>query len=602
MIDLFRDWDDNGSGKVDKREFRRAMASLGVRKDQWAEVNTFFDLFDRDRSGEIDYNELQQMLMDAALERVARGACGSAQSIAPLAAEHGEELGSVSDASGRYFSGARAAYDEMLRPGASGPSGASGATLPRARSPGRRVGGLPTQSAGAQRRVESQSAHVRRSEALRKLDEEKERRALFEKMRRETQLRARRELSQMASTHRADLLNAETKGRLQAQSSQLYTKLSELAPPELATRLATELAAVKEELVAAREELVAAEHAHGEELAAERARAARELRAAQQTSDRLHAEIDALRQAPEELALQLAEVTASARDAVDARASERDRATQALEAAQATVAAQRVEVDELRLGLEEAIAARRRAEERAAKREAAAAAAPTGHLYLRSARHAATTAANPAPPPSAHGQSPPLSARGQPPLSARGNKSATSTPPASARGNANSASTPPPSARGPSSPVSSRGNPAPLSARGQPPPPAACSQSPPLSARGQPAPPAVCSQSPPLSARGQPAPPAGCSQSPPLSARGQPAPPPPAARGQSPPPSPRAAVPSPSKGSQPEAIGRYGAPVSPARPPSPGRPKHYYKGVCVNPVRAASGSTAQTGGAAIEIS
>ena len=32
MLDLFRDWDDDNSKTVDKREFRKAMSALGVGK------------------------------------------------------------------------------------------------------------------------------------------------------------------------------------------------------------------------------------------------------------------------------------------------------------------------------------------------------------------------------------------------------------------------------------------------------------------------------------------------------------------------------------------------------------------------------------------
>ena len=63
VVDLFRDWDENGDGTVDKREFRKAMAALGVDAPR-AEVDRLFDSFDPDGSGCVEYNE-----MNAALKR-----------------------------------------------------------------------------------------------------------------------------------------------------------------------------------------------------------------------------------------------------------------------------------------------------------------------------------------------------------------------------------------------------------------------------------------------------------------------------------------------------------------------------------------------------
>ena len=48
----------------------------------------------------------------------------------------------------------------------------------------------------------------------------------------------------MHQDHMADLLNAESRGRMHAQSAQLYAKLQELQPPELAVRLASDLSQV----------------------------------------------------------------------------------------------------------------------------------------------------------------------------------------------------------------------------------------------------------------------------------------------------------------------------------------------------------------------
>ena len=61
MIDLFRDWDDDGNGKVDKKEFRKAMKALGLDVPR-KEVDGLFDSFDPDGGGSIEYNELNKAL------------------------------------------------------------------------------------------------------------------------------------------------------------------------------------------------------------------------------------------------------------------------------------------------------------------------------------------------------------------------------------------------------------------------------------------------------------------------------------------------------------------------------------------------------------
>eukprot|EP00966_Prymnesium_polylepis_P135405 3130038-Prymnesium_polylepis.1 len=61
VIDLFREWDENGDGQVSKAEFRRAMPMLGLDAPKIA-VDGLFDSFDPDGSGTIDMKELQRML------------------------------------------------------------------------------------------------------------------------------------------------------------------------------------------------------------------------------------------------------------------------------------------------------------------------------------------------------------------------------------------------------------------------------------------------------------------------------------------------------------------------------------------------------------
>jgi len=57
MIDTFREFDEDYSGKIDTREFRLALHKLGIVAHKSAFDNTF-DTLDHDRSGTIDYKEL----------------------------------------------------------------------------------------------------------------------------------------------------------------------------------------------------------------------------------------------------------------------------------------------------------------------------------------------------------------------------------------------------------------------------------------------------------------------------------------------------------------------------------------------------------------
>lgn len=60
VIDLFRDWDEDGNGFVDKAEFYRAMSALGLSISR-KESDSFFSTFDPDDSGSIEYSELNAL-------------------------------------------------------------------------------------------------------------------------------------------------------------------------------------------------------------------------------------------------------------------------------------------------------------------------------------------------------------------------------------------------------------------------------------------------------------------------------------------------------------------------------------------------------------
>ena len=61
VVDLFREWDDDGSGSVSRAEFAKAMAQLGYNGSA-EDVDLVFDSMDPDGSGSLMYNELQALL------------------------------------------------------------------------------------------------------------------------------------------------------------------------------------------------------------------------------------------------------------------------------------------------------------------------------------------------------------------------------------------------------------------------------------------------------------------------------------------------------------------------------------------------------------
>ena len=61
VIDLFREWDEDGDGTVSKKEFRKAMPLLGLHVPR-KEVDALFEEWDPDGSGDIDMKELNKVL------------------------------------------------------------------------------------------------------------------------------------------------------------------------------------------------------------------------------------------------------------------------------------------------------------------------------------------------------------------------------------------------------------------------------------------------------------------------------------------------------------------------------------------------------------
>merc|ERR1719272_1223165 len=62
VIDLFREWDEDGDGRVSKKEFRRALPLLGLQVPR-EEVDALFDSWDPDGSGSLVMAELRERLL-----------------------------------------------------------------------------------------------------------------------------------------------------------------------------------------------------------------------------------------------------------------------------------------------------------------------------------------------------------------------------------------------------------------------------------------------------------------------------------------------------------------------------------------------------------
>ena len=62
VIDAFRSLDADGSGTIDKKEWREGLARVGLAEVPHETVDALFDEIDADHSGEIEYNELSRKL------------------------------------------------------------------------------------------------------------------------------------------------------------------------------------------------------------------------------------------------------------------------------------------------------------------------------------------------------------------------------------------------------------------------------------------------------------------------------------------------------------------------------------------------------------
>ena len=61
VIDLFREWDQDGDGEITRKEFHKAMPMLGLEVPK-AEIDTLFNTWDTSGEGSISYHELKKVL------------------------------------------------------------------------------------------------------------------------------------------------------------------------------------------------------------------------------------------------------------------------------------------------------------------------------------------------------------------------------------------------------------------------------------------------------------------------------------------------------------------------------------------------------------
>ena len=61
VMDLFREWDENGDGEISVHEFRKALQIVGLHASTDA-VQALFDEFDTDAGGTISFRELNRQI------------------------------------------------------------------------------------------------------------------------------------------------------------------------------------------------------------------------------------------------------------------------------------------------------------------------------------------------------------------------------------------------------------------------------------------------------------------------------------------------------------------------------------------------------------
>jgi Ca2+-binding EF-hand superfamily protein/predicted esterase len=71
LIDLFREWDDDGNGALDRKEWRKGFATLGYDAPQ-KDVDAIFDSMNENGDGFVEFGELKKALSDVSVNRAAK--------------------------------------------------------------------------------------------------------------------------------------------------------------------------------------------------------------------------------------------------------------------------------------------------------------------------------------------------------------------------------------------------------------------------------------------------------------------------------------------------------------------------------------------------
>ena len=61
-MELFRDWDADQNGSIDRKEFQTSMLALGIKATK-EQLDGVFDRWDSDGNGAIDYDEFTKILL-----------------------------------------------------------------------------------------------------------------------------------------------------------------------------------------------------------------------------------------------------------------------------------------------------------------------------------------------------------------------------------------------------------------------------------------------------------------------------------------------------------------------------------------------------------
>ena len=90
VVDLFRAWDEDRSGTVDRREFHKAVRALGFDVSE-EDAGAVFDSLDEDGSGNLEYKELNEVRPHMHAKRLTchadRGTCQSLTMHMPASAQ-----------------------------------------------------------------------------------------------------------------------------------------------------------------------------------------------------------------------------------------------------------------------------------------------------------------------------------------------------------------------------------------------------------------------------------------------------------------------------------------------------------------------------------